>query len=275
MDEELNTKFPGTEIHQKLLATITDYYAQDERILAILCFGSLGRGNWDAYSDLDLDIVIQNGIPFDVPHELGQLCKAIKHEHGTDAIIIADAEEGDVVLSNLMEFSIRYHPLADTKPAILDSMILLAGTFSIDQIRTAGENRRHLTGPDLNRLVDQGVRYIVGLHKALQRERVWMALEVQHRIRSLIMQIFTVTHGGDRALQFFEQNADQKLQDKLKTTFPEPHITGLNQALYEMIALMEYDLSSFSGNQCRLNKQQQKILLTIKTQKNWISGYDT
>jgi predicted nucleotidyltransferase len=263
----LDKPFPGTRQHQKLLGTITEYYASDERILAILCFGSLGRGNWDAHSDLDLDIVIQDGIYFDVPHELGQLCAAIKQEYGTDAIVIADAEEGDVVLSNLLEFSIRYHPLADTKPAILDSMVLLTGNLSLDQIRAAAEQRRHLDEPDLHALVNQCVRYLVGWHKALQRKRIWMAIELQHRIHHLIMQIYTLTHGGDRPLQFFEQHAGQDLQDRLKKTIPAPDMVSSTSALPEMIALFENDLGAFSNNQCRLTAEQQLVLHHINQHK--------
>ena len=50
--------FPGTLQHQHLLETVVTHYANDPRILAVIVFGSLGNGNWDPYSDLDLDVII-------------------------------------------------------------------------------------------------------------------------------------------------------------------------------------------------------------------------
>lgn len=207
---------PGTFQHQQMLQTIIDYYAHDSRILAILLFGSLGRGNWDTYSDLDLDIVMQDDVLIDAAVELAQLCDAIEKKHALDTIIIADSEEGDVVLSNLLEFSIRYHPLLDTKPAILDTMILLAGTLSIEAIRDAGEINRNEYRANLDEIVNQCIRYALEIHNAVTRERFWMASELLYRSRVLLMQLFTVTHGGIRTIHFFETNADLKLQEQFK-----------------------------------------------------------
>jgi predicted nucleotidyltransferase len=53
-----------------LLQQVVSYYAGDPRILSIVVFGSLGRGNWDRYSDLDLDIIIADDITIDTIHEL-------------------------------------------------------------------------------------------------------------------------------------------------------------------------------------------------------------
>src|SRR5688500_13971595 len=126
----------GTPQHQQILQTIVEHYIDDERILAVLVFGSLGAGNWDKYSDIDLDIVTTDGVSMAITAELESLCTTIKNQHGFDALIIPNNdEEGDVVLNNLVEFSIRYHALSTTKPAILNSMILLMGKISLEQIQ--------------------------------------------------------------------------------------------------------------------------------------------
>ncbi len=46
--------FAGTPAQQVLQRAIVDHYTGDPRILAVAVFGSLGRGSWDAYSDVDL-----------------------------------------------------------------------------------------------------------------------------------------------------------------------------------------------------------------------------
>src|SRR5436190_597415 len=44
---------PGTPHHQALLERVVSHYQTDSRIIAVCLFGSLVRGNWDQYSDLD------------------------------------------------------------------------------------------------------------------------------------------------------------------------------------------------------------------------------
>lgn len=61
---------PGTVQHQKILEIITSYYEDDPCVLAITIFGSLDRGNWDRYSDLDLDVVIADGVEIDIEKSL-------------------------------------------------------------------------------------------------------------------------------------------------------------------------------------------------------------
>ena len=53
---------PGTGRHQALLRAIIEVYEHDERVLAIGVLGSIARGTWDEWSDLDLDIVTTGDI---------------------------------------------------------------------------------------------------------------------------------------------------------------------------------------------------------------------
>src|SRR5258708_8241293 len=66
--------YPGTQQHQALLERVVDYYQDDHRVLAVCLFGSLVRGNWDQYSDLDLDVVIEDGVQINLLEELQALC---------------------------------------------------------------------------------------------------------------------------------------------------------------------------------------------------------
>jgi hypothetical protein len=79
----------------------------------VILFGSLVRGNWDEYSDIDLDLVIADEVTLDAEAELKQLCAFL----GPVALIVPNgSDSGDVVLDSLLEFSIRYHPLSSTSP---------------------------------------------------------------------------------------------------------------------------------------------------------------
>jgi len=258
------TDLPGGPRHRQILQTILDYYDGDARILGVLLFGSLGRGNWDEYSDLDLDIVMVDDASIDACLELTNLCAAIEDAYGLKAIIIADAEEGDVVLSNLLEFSIRYHVLNDTKPAILDSMRRLSGSLSLDEIRAAA-NQDYISGPiELVELVDQCIRYTLGLHNAIRRQRIWMSHELQHRIRGLLMSMYSDSHGGDRPVQFFDVHAGPELQKLLANLTPQANLNSMKKAFRNTLSLLEKHLGYFTNEQYELTEAQKRILLSIR-----------
>jgi predicted nucleotidyltransferase len=140
--------YPGTPQHQALLHAIRAYYAKDPRVLAVAVFGSLGRGDRDRYSDLDLDVIVADGVRVDVPAELARLCHALAAIGEEAALIIPDGEEaGDVVLASLMKLSVRYHPLKTTKRVILDSLQLLSGRIDLAIIQAAGRANRTAEPP--------------------------------------------------------------------------------------------------------------------------------
>ena len=119
--------YPGTPAHQAMLRAIAQRYTRDARIRSVLVFGSLGRGNWDAYSDLDLDVVIADGLNLDVLGEVRALCEALAATGEHAALIVPRGDDAaDVVFESLAHLSIRYHPLATTSPNIIDSLLPLA-----------------------------------------------------------------------------------------------------------------------------------------------------
>lgn len=255
---------PGTDQHQAMLQFIVDYYGRDPHILAVLLFGSLGRGNWDAYSDLDLDIVTADDVTTDARVELARLCHAIKQENGLEAIIVADDEEGDVVLSNLLEFSIRYHRLNDTKPAILESLVVLAGSLSAEEIQAAAGANRIEQSPDLTTLINQCIRYTLEIHNAIARKRLWMSIELLHRIRNMLMEVFTITRGGVRGLQYFETEASPYLHERLQQIQPTNQLSSVKAALDEVLHILSDDLEAFSDGKYQLEESQRTVLEHIK-----------
>lgn len=83
-------QYPGTAEHQRSLHLIVEYYTGDPRILAIGLFGSLARGNWDEFSDLDLDIVIEDDRQVDIEAELAGLCAYLGEKGDAALLRIAD-----------------------------------------------------------------------------------------------------------------------------------------------------------------------------------------
>lgn len=260
MDDRPLTPLPGNFNHQQILQRIVDFYAGDGRVRSILLFGSLGRGNWDEYSDLDLDIILADDAAIDARVELERLCRAMAERDGLEALVIADEEEGDVVLGNLVQFSIRYHILSDTKPAILDTMRVVAGSLSLAEIRAAA-NHAYDSGPsDLADIVNQYLRYALGLHDAIRRGRVWMSLEMLHRMRGLLMEMQAVAHGEIRPIHYLDLAASPEVQGLLAGLVAGPTLASLSEAFAAALNLLEKDLDLFSDGAYELTGGQTAVL---------------
>lgn len=63
-------EFPGTTIHKQILKILLDVFKRDKNVEAFIIFGSLVRGNWDKYSDLDLDVVLKDASEILVKQEV-------------------------------------------------------------------------------------------------------------------------------------------------------------------------------------------------------------
>ncbi len=260
----ISRNLTGTSRHQQMLQTITDFYEEDERVLAILLFGSLSRGNWDQYSDIDLDIVLSDNISIDAQLELEMLCVAIKQKHGLDALIIADVEEGDVVLGNLVQFSVRYHVLNDTKSAILDTMYSLSGSLSLDEIRAAANHDYNSEEMELVDLVNRCIRYALELHHAIMRQRLWMSIEFLHRIRGLLMLMYAVSHNASRPIHFFDAEASPELQELLGSLSPEANLKSVENTFGITLSMLENQLGDFMDGGYQLTASQKHILYKLK-----------
>jgi predicted nucleotidyltransferase len=169
---------PGTARHQALLRTIIEAYEQDDRVLTIGVLGSLGRGTWDEWSDLDLDIVTTGEI--DAVAEGQRL-------GGPDALVLPTRPgEVDVVLPSLEEFSIRYHPLGTTNAHIVDDLKIISGALSRGQIVAAGvaESRPPRS---LELIASEALRFAIGVHVRVQRQQVWTAVWLLDELRARLI----------------------------------------------------------------------------------------
>ncbi len=254
--------YPGTPQHQALLRAIASYYENDPRILAVAVFGSLGRGNWDCYSDLDLDVVIADDVQIDINAELGQLLASFASINEEAALIIPDVEDADIVLKSLMQISIRYHPLSTTSPDIVDSLQLLLGRIDRAAIEAAGLANRRVDAP-LGQLLDRCVRYALEVDTALQRGQVWDAIELLHLMRKLLMDLFSGTHGGKRAFHFFQATADARLQVRLGATLPCYSLASAQESLLQFLDILQNDVAAMTEGQVQLTAEHADILTAV------------
>lgn len=259
---------PGTFQHQRILHAITSYYENDPRILAITVFGSLGRGNWDGYSDLDLDVVVADEIKIDVEAELIQLGTFLSSIDEQIALVIPDDDDADIVFKSLMELSIRYHPLASTSPNIVDSMLLLLGRIDLSSIEAAGLSNQKLDDEPFSRELDRCIRYALEVDNALHRRYLWSAIELLHYMRHSIMELFTYSHHGKRPYQFFQKEADQKMQVRLGGTLPRYDLKTAQESLSQFLDILTEDLDQITDGQVQLTKVQSELLIAIRSRLN-------
>jgi predicted nucleotidyltransferase len=166
---------PGSAAHQALIARVTAHYREDPRVLAVVVFGSLSTGTWHELSDVDLDVVVADGVTIDPAAETRAIFGA------EAAIVIGHGDSADVVLDSGAELSVRWHPLRATSPNITAGLTVAAGRLSAAEITAAGEANR--TPPDVPRLLDTLVREAVGAWKFHQRGRYWEAIAAVERTR--------------------------------------------------------------------------------------------
>jgi predicted nucleotidyltransferase len=248
-----------------LLRAIVEQYADDERIRAVAVFGSLGRGTWDAYSDLDLDVVTVDGLTLDVLAEVRRLCEAIGQE---PVVLLPYGEDAaDVVLTSLMELSIRYHPLRTTKPNIVDSLRVLGGQLDQATIVAAGlanEGRQQRTVADV---LGACVRHAVTTDAKLHRRAFWLAYLVLHELREEVFRLFAITHGGSRPYHAIDAGADEALRARFGATLPRPDLLSLQRAFLVLLDLLEHDLDTLSGGRARLTEGQQGVLAQLRARQ--------
>jgi hypothetical protein len=256
--------YPGTPRHQALLRAVADHYAGDPRVLAVAVFGSLGRGTWDNYSDLDLDVVTTDEARIDPRAELARLCASFAPLGESALLVVPDGEDaGDVVLGSLLELSVRYHPLRATSPNIVDSLRLLTGRIDAGAIRAAGLANRRPPGP-LADALDRFARLAVGADVALQRRQFWRALQLLELLRGMLLVAFSRSRGGARPYHVFQAEADAALQARLGATLPRHSLRSAQEALAALLDIAERDLGALSNGGLRLSAAHRAVLARVR-----------
>ncbi|HEU0025559.1 MAG TPA: nucleotidyltransferase domain-containing protein [Ktedonobacterales bacterium] len=253
----------GNAEHQRLLRAMTAYHARQPWTRAFLVFGSLGRGDWDDHSDLDLD-VITDGTALAPAQEAARLCDAI----GERPALIAPrrGDDANVVLESLTQFSIRYHPLNSTSPNILDSMRLLWGHLSLDEIREAGlRNRRASTEAlALDALLALAVRAVLNARIALTRARPWSALNSLEEARGLLLEMYARARGLPRPLPAFERDSDPTLRAALAPLACQLAPEAIRAALLAACDfLLGPDLDRLTNGQAALTPGERHVLAAV------------
>ena len=204
----------------------------------------------------------------DVGAELIQLGASLASIDEQIALLIPDGEDADVVFKSLMELSIRYHSLVNTSPNIIDSMLLLLGRIDRSTIEAAGVANQKLDDEPLGRELDRCIRYALEVDNALHRGYLWSVIELLHHMRHSIMELFTYSHDGERPYQFFQKEADQKMQVRLGSTLPQYDLKTAPECLLQFMDILTNDLDQLTDGQVQLTKVHSELLAAIRSRWN-------
>ncbi|HEU5441292.1 MAG TPA: nucleotidyltransferase domain-containing protein [Ktedonobacterales bacterium] len=266
--------YPGTRAHRRLLDVTVRLFAGDARVLAVVLFGSLARGNWDAFSDLDLDIVVADDVTIEPMAELERLCAAFESLGERAAVIVPKrADEGDIVLESLRQLSVRFHPLATTSPNIVESMRVLWGRISHEEIAAAGDANRRPDGARLDEYLGYALRKTVEASVALARHRPWFAVTALDDARDALFTLFGSAREAPRPLHAFEGSALGVLRAHVASTLPAGDDEGsLARALAALLVLIEHDLGEIAAGRVVLSEPQRGLIAGVRARLALLDG---
>jgi hypothetical protein len=156
------------------------------------------------------------------------------------------------------------NPLANTNPAFVSNMVVLAGELDHAAIVSAGESNRSSDPSGLAETIDVLIRYAVVASICILRKQVWTTLEILHRMRTILMYLFARTHGGERGYQFFDKNAPQNLKEQLAATLPSGESDSLRFCFVRLLDIIEANLSSVTDGNVRLKDVHRHVLRSVR-----------
>jgi len=264
---------PGSPHHQQLLQTIAGLYAQDQRVLAVIVFGSLGRGAGDDLSDLDVAVVIRDEAQVDIAHELERLKTALAEQGEQTLFTEVAGDDGYLLPASLIGIALNYHPLQAMSPYVLDGWQLIVGALEAETIRAAAQKNAR-PGPALTQQVHRVLWIALGVDIVLQRRLFWRAQQGLEQIRGGLLEIYAAGLGEKRAHQLFDEKASAALQAKFGRTLPQympespaGSIRSASDAFLVLLHLLEHDLTALSNGQVQLGSGERAVIHKLQARQ--------
>lgn len=253
-------KLPGTKNHQRLLSLTLDTFKKDKNIRSILLFGSLGRGDWDKDSDIDLDIIVKDDSDKIVFDEIKKLLGEFTKNHQKILLHFNEAHnEITVVFATLDRMSIRYHLIEDTNWKILDSMKIIFGGLTKENILNLLLQKKTEEIPNFEQLQNKFLELAVYVPISLRRGKLINASFFLNKMRQLLIEIYANTRGIDRFLDF-EKITDKSTVASLAATYSILDEKAIGQSFNFLITYYKDNIDSISVQKLSLNQNQIELI---------------
>lgn len=269
----LNQAFPGNHYQQSLLRHFAEHYHSDERVLAVLIYGSLGRGAEDAFSDFDIAVVIHNDVEIDIPYEIEQIQKSYTAIGEPTFFTESAGASGFLVMESLTCFDISYFKLDAMHPTLLAGFHLLTGALEREII--LDKARANDRAPLANSIqIHKALWHLITVDRYLQRKHFWRALESLESARTTLMDIFATTHGGRRAHQIFEEQTTVAMREIFGRTLPHyvpdsvsASLRSSGGALNAALDILEYHLAALSNGEGTLGDGERALIQRLRARQ--------
>jgi hypothetical protein len=86
-------------------------------------------------------------------------------------------------------------------------------------------------------------------------------------MRTLLMELYTLTHGGQRPVQFFQATAAAELQAELGHTFPQYSLGSVQASLERCLDILDHDLGHFTSEQIQLPEAYREVLKAVRARQ--------
>lgn len=264
---------PGSPDQRALLQTVAAAYSNDMRVLAVILFGSLGRGNGDEYSDLDVVVIVRDDAVVDIASELVGLRAALAQNGIRTLLTQAAGNAVYLTTETLASVAIDYAKLRETPWYLLAGYLVLSGTVdpaAIESAAKANEESQFPPHVELHRAL--WLALIVNGH--LYRGSYWPALSSLNRMRGALLEIFTLSRNGRRSARFFDTTAGLELKAMIGRTLPAyfptspaQTVASLSDALLAVLDILEYHLADLSNGQVELGTGERELVLRLRARQ--------
>lgn len=253
-------KLPGTKNHQRLLSLTLDTFKKDKNIQSIILFGSLGRGDWDKDSDIDLDIIVKDDSGKIIFEEIEKLLGEFTKNHQKILLHFSEAtNETTIVFATLDRMSIRFHLIETTNWKILDSMKIIFGNSTKDDITRKLPSKKNGALPNLELLQNKFLELAVYVPISLRRRKLINASFFLNKMRQLLIEIYTNARGIDRFLDF-EKIADKSTVASLAATYSTLDEKTIGKSFNYLLTYYSDNLDTISVQKLSLSPSQIELI---------------
>ncbi|MBI5356318.1 nucleotidyltransferase domain-containing protein [Candidatus Collierbacteria bacterium] len=253
-------ELPGNKNHQRLLNFTLATFTKDRNVRSIILFGSLGRGDWDSDSDIDLDIIVKDDSDKIVSEEIKKLLDEFAKNHQKTLLHFNEApHEITIVFATLDRMSIRFHLIEDTNWKILDSMKIIFGDLTKNDITRKLSPKKIGAHPNLELMQNKFLELAIYIPISLRREKLINAAFFLNKMRQLLIEIYANSRAVDRFLDF-EKIADNSIIAALIPTYPILNKQLVNHSFHSLLTYYRDHFGSISVQKLSLTPNQKELI---------------
>lgn len=250
---------PGNTTHQKILSILLNVFKKDNNILVFGVFGSVARGNWDKYSDLDLDVIVKDDLKETINSEFKTILSVL-NKNGLEVSLYFEEFIGEwvIIFDTLDRISLRFHLLKDTIPHILDGFKILYGNLTVEDInKSIGKEKSQLSNLEI--LKDKFIKLSIYVSIALHRNELINAEFFLTKMRNIIIKIYIQSRRIPRIFDF-EKNIEDDFRNKIYLTYSDLDSTSIKMSFDVLVSLFVDSLKFISQDKLNLTDNEKLVL---------------